>query len=53
MFYVICLGVCCANSTECGVLAGVRVAEPAQDGHEGRGRGDDVPAHLLHGRQLR
>ncbi|GBP54126.1 hypothetical protein EVAR_46491_1 [Eumeta japonica] len=35
------------------VPAGVRVPEPPQDGHQGRGRGDDLPAHLLHGRQFR
>lgn len=32
--------------------ASVRFAEPAQDGHERRWRGNDVPAHLFHGRQL-
>lgn len=35
------------------LCAGVRLPEQTQDGHEGRRRGDDLPAHLLHGGQLR
>lgn len=56
MFEYLFIDVCKTNSSYdgnsfvCG--AGVRVAEPPQDGHQGRGRGDDIPPHLLHGGQL-